>query len=456
MLVGCQKHYNFVNIENTLYICAHIDWGMKRVILIIVIIAVLIISACASEDPSDQPAIDLQGGDVSSDSGSGDTADSDYIPKHREIKFSDIIDMIVYEGDLYFMRTDESKGAVGPTIQRYIDEKTPPVAVLEYDWTKYPDRLDDLYSLAEYNGELYAAGPMGLFKLDKEEDKFKEIEYSYGFEYNKEHRVNIGRMKTVQGKLYALLNYAPVEYTTGMNLAVLEGDTWKIADDGNSGIRHVEEYNGELYGSDGRLLRLGLNAEGKQSWQEVAVPEDEYGNSLLGANLKSYNGRLYACGEMLHSTGSISADGSASWVEETSLGFSMQNLEYPEWERRKHCTFIDSSRGKLFVGTEEFSLLTPSMYEEQKQYNPEIKPPKPELVESLLVYNGKEWKSIKFPGLSDGQAVTAVRALEEFRGKTYIAVETRYDSKFKTQPSFYILDDDGSLTQVTWWSKVEE
>ncbi len=106
------------------------------------------------------------------------------------------------------------------------------------------------------------------------------------------------------------------------------------------------------------------------------------------------------------------------------------------------------------MGTEEFALLSPSVYEKQKQYDPEIQPPKPEIVESLLVYDGKEWRAVKFPGLSPGQAVTAVRAVEEFNGKTYIAVETKYDSKFKTQPSFYILGDSGELTPVTWWSKV--
>src|SRR3989344_6892017 len=160
---------------------------MKRVMLIIAIILALIISACASEEPFDRQAIDAQidaqGDEGSSDSG-GDGTQVEYISKHLEIRFGYIIDMIVYDGDLYFLRTDEGTGAVGPTIHRYVDEKTPPVKVFETDWTKYPDRLDDLYSLAEYNGELYAAGPLGMFKLDKDEDRFKEVEFSSGFDYN--------------------------------------------------------------------------------------------------------------------------------------------------------------------------------------------------------------------------------------------------------------------------------
>ena len=419
---------------------------MKRVMLIFTIILVITISACAPKDQYYQQDTNIQT-DTNQEE---DKAQEKYISKHLEIRFGDVIDMIVYQGDLYFLRTDESKGAVGATIHKYVDEKTPPIKVFGTNWTQYADRLDDLYTLEEYNEELYAAGPLGMFKLNKNKNMFEEIEFSYGFIYNKKHRVTVNRIKTIHGKLYGLLNYAPDEYGIGLNLAILEGETWKIIDNGHYGIRHVEEYNNKIYGSDGRLYRIDINDAGNNEWQKIAIPEDEYGNSLLGAKLKTYNGKIYACNEIVHSTASIQQNGSAVWTEETSLGSSLQD---PESENKKHCEFIDTSRGKLFIGTEEFYLSSPSWYEEQKQYNPNIQPPKPEIVESLHMYDGKEWKKITFPGLSPGQAVTAVRAVEEYKGKTYIAVETNFDNKFETQPSFYTLEDTGKLTPVTWWQE---
>ncbi|MEK6856991.1 MAG: hypothetical protein AABX39_00195, partial [Nanoarchaeota archaeon] len=318
----------------------------------------------------------------------------------------------------------------------------PPIKVFETNWQDYRNRLTDLNSLEEYNGEFYAGGPMGIFKLDKQSNKFKEAEFNYGFDYAKDYGIGVFLIRAIEGKLYGIMNYKTLQESTITTLTVLDGNTWNLAiKSPSSSIHDVEDlkgHNGEVYvgGYQGGVLKLEKDlSTNEQSWVRIPT-EDPYdlGRFTL---LESHNGKLYACGESSQSNKGNAYSLESFSAEEMKANWKLA-LDYKDT-----CTFIKKANGKLYVGADEW-------------YDPSQDLQKIELIKPLHVFDSKSWKSISFvnaPGLSKGQVVMGASAVEYFNGKLFIAVNTNYNTDFEIQPSFYTLDNNGVLAPLTWWKK---
>ena len=417
---------------------------MKIFLVFLTLFFLLILTSCEQKETYSESSTDSYTSTTDADN----TLVLQTKPKYSEVRFVNVQDMKVFNNELYFVTTDKYAGATAPFIYKYVDDKTPPIKLFDFRWEDYRNRLDDLYSLEEYNNELYAGGPLGIFKLDKRSNKFKEAEFSYGFQYSKDFGIGVTLIRAMQGKLYSILSYKTLPTpddsygTATTSLAVLEGNSWKLVGEGifNHGVEDLKEHKGEFYigGYQGGVEKMRENF-----WAGIPTNEPyDLGRFTL---LESYNGKLYACGES-----SQYYKGNTYSLESLSIPEEVKTNQYDvkaEWklalDYKDSCTFIKKANEKLYVGADEW-------------YNPGQEIEKTESIKPLNVFDGKNWKAINFvnaPGLSKGQAVLKATAVEYFNGKLFIAVGTNYNYTFSMQPSFYTLENDETLTPLSWWKE---
>lgn len=385
----------------------------------------------------------------------------------QEVRLGRIQDMIVFKNELYLLRTYLFTSTSGAAIYKYVDEKIPPILQLAPDYggqwksedaksfydrsdPRFKDNPTQLISFEIYNGELYAGGPLGIFKLNEATGGWDYVEFGYGFSYVPEKGVHIGRIKAIGGALYGVAHYrgrfkepgSESGQETETNVAAfvkLNGGTWQLAAKPYSGYTSdrnllfatdFEFMDSRFFAAElsVKVLGEGQGAEDSEKHWEMISPSAELKDLGERIELVVFNNKLYILGLLRGSK--VYVLDKLSKNEER--GFSGEWQEVLDVER--YCEFIDTVRGELLVGT-------------SLNYGEDGRG-----VKVLHRFDGTNWGGIDFtnaPGLSEGQFVTSVTAAELFNGDIFLAVETSA-GKYDTHPSLYIIEDN-KLRPVTWF-----
>lgn len=270
-------------------------------------------------------------------------------PAQKEFHLSAVLDMLVFNGKLYFVGSTRTEAAY---VYEYTGDKTPPKKLLslgpgkEYD---FDDSSDDprlkgkgmqLNSLVEYEGTLYAAGETGLFKMNQ--NGAWEMMDLVPPNAKPEAGIVIYRMKKLPSGTYALASYAieshdqPGFHDTFSVLKFL-GDRWEVVYDKLLQSRDLVEYGGEIYlTGDADLEKLAVK-NGKTFLEDVqsSAPEslDTYSGIGRFSRIGTDGNAVYVCGE-----GKRVFKFDGSWSEVGKVG--------------ETCLFFKQAGGVLYFGTQ--------------------------------------------------------------------------------------------------------
>lgn len=430
---------------------------MKRFILILILLPVLAI-----------------GGDRGQKAVFAQEAQLGY---EEEVRFGRIQDMVVFKDELYFLITDTQTSRSQAAIYKYVDEKTPPILQLAPDYmpseetkqaylydrddSKFKDKLPNLISFEIYNEELYAGGPLGIFKLNKAKGRWEYVEFNYGFDYLEQYGISIGFIRVAGNELYGIVYYRGVfedqdlkkkQETNVTAFVKLAGKTWQLvarpyfgyfSRKGLFGVTDLEFLNGQFFASEDSSVKALVEEKTESYWQDISTDRDWDLHRFV--KLAVFNSGLYSCGESTSTVEDLLTGGRVYVLK--SISKDKEGELIGDWEEsfdsKRNCEFMDVVNGELFVGTRYYG------FYDGKKINYEVEKNK---IKPLYRFNGSEWKEIDFsnaPGLTQGQIVDGVTAVVSFKGKIFLAVLTSL-GEYELNPGFYILEGS-KLTPLSWF-----
>lgn len=392
----------------------------------------------------------------------------------REVRIGRVQDMAVFKNELYILRTYTFTSTASAAIYKYVDEKTPPILQLTVSYgggwkneeaksfygkddPRFKNKVHQLISLEIYNGQLYAGGPLGIFRLNEATGGWDYVEFGYGFDYVPESGMVVSLIKTIGADLYGILHYRGIFKDPGTGdvneknvtaFAKLVGNTWQLVLEPYPAhpMYEVLLFPMDLDFFDGKFVvcedayRVDVLVEGKTAdapkmyWEDITKdPDFKIGRF---PQLAVFNNKLYACGETTLREKATDPDYQVyvlKGLTEDENGLIVDD----DWEKvlepDRFCEFIDVADGTLFIGMH--------LYYEKDQ----------KVLKPLYRFDGARWEAIDFSnalGLSKGQVVDGVTAVESFNGKLFFAISTTYAPE--GNPTFYILEN-GKLRPVVWY-----
>lgn len=400
----------------------------------------------------------------------------------EEVRFGRVQDMIVFKNELYFMITDTSLGTSDAAIFKYVDEKTPPILQLARHFmnrepyisgnetkehfynrseSRFKDKFVDLISFEIYNGQLFAGGPLGIFRLNEPKGTWDHVEFGYAFNYLPQYGMYVGSIKAARGQLYAILNYRTRlknlynEKWTERNvtsLVVLAGNAWQLVKEPTYGrigpgetdfwgADELEFLNGQFVAAKDSSVIILKEESDKKYWVTISNDPD-WGLSRF-TKIEVYKNKLYACGEDKSTEKGLIVGGRVYVLN--SIYQDKNDTLRGDWveslDTKRDPEFIKVVDGHLYVGTRFYGFGADHL-----KYQIGIDKVKP-----LYRFDGSRWESINLrgvPGLDEKQIIDGVTSAIYFNGKIFLAVTTT-PGIHKSYPNFFILEGN-KLRPVTW------